>query len=314
MNEVSILVVSNTLDFSTDYVCVELERRGCGYLRLNRDLLSSYEVFFDVLKGTLLVIVDGIQYEICNKTLKSVYYRAPIYLRDIYKPEIAPEEQLSRTQWMAFVRNLTLFSDAKWMNHPSATFNAENKLLQLRVARDIGMKCPETIVTNSPNLVKTDEQRYIVKSIDTAILRIDDKEAFVYSNVLDNSDITLYNNKIAPLVVQTYIEPKIDIRVTVIDDVFYAVRILKNGEGVDGDWRRMKNDIEFVPFSLPDDVAAACIKVVQSLGLCFGGIDLIESDGRYYFLEINPTGEWGWLVNSAKLPIPASICDFLDKQ
>lgn len=312
MNEVDILIVSNTLDLATDYVCVELDRRGSSYLRLNRDLLSRYEVIFDVLEGTLLVNIDNNKFKISNEKLKAVYYRAPIYLRDIYRPDISPESQLSRTQWMAFARNLTVFDDAKWMNHPSATFYAENKLLQLRIARTIGMECPETIVTNSSPGAISKHKKYIVKSIDTALLRMVDKEAFVYSNVVDGLDIDSFNNSIAPIIVQTYIQPKIDIRVTVINHIIYAVRILQNGKGVEGDWRRIKNDIEFVPFALPDDVAENCVKVVKSLGLCFGGIDLIESDGRYFFLEVNPTGEWGWLVNSAKLRIPEAICDFLE--
>jgi len=312
VNEVDILIVSNTLDLTTDFICVELDRRGSSYLRLNRDLLSTYEVFFDVLEGTMLVCIDNSRFKISNEKLKSVYYRAPIYLRDIYRPDISPEEQLSRTQWMAFVRNLTVFDDAKWMNHPSATFRAENKLLQLRVARKMGMECPETVVTNSSHSAISNHKKYIVKSIDTALLRMEDKEAFVYSNVVDGTDINSFDNSIAPIIVQTYIQPKIDIRVTVINEIVYAVRILQNGKGVEGDWRRIKNDIEFVLFSLPDDVAENCINIVKSLGLCFGGMDLIESNGRFIFLEVNPTGEWGWLVNSAKLHIPETICDFLE--
>lgn len=312
VNEVDIFIVSNTLDLATDFVCVELDRRGSSYLRLNRDLLSTYEVIFDVLGGTLLVNIDNTRFEISNERLKSVYYRAPIYLRDIYRPDISPEVQLSRTQWMGFVRNLTVFDDAKWMNHPSATFKAENKLLQLRVARNMGMECPDTFVTNCSHGTTSKHKKYIVKSIDTALLRIDDKEAFVYSNVVDGLDFASFDNSIAPIIVQTYIQPKIDIRVTIINEIVYAVRILKNGEGVEGDWRRIKNDIEFVPFSLPDEVAANCVNIVKSLGLCFGGMDLIESNGMYIFLEVNPTGEWGWLVNSSKLRIPEAICDFLE--
>jgi len=269
-------------------------------------------VIFDVLEGTLLVNIGNTKFKISNEKLKSVYYRAPIYLRDIYRPDISPEAQLSRTQWMAFVRNLTVFDNAKWMNHPSATYKAENKLLQLRVARQIGMECPETIVTNSYLGAISNHKKYIVKSIDTALLRMEEKEAFVYSNVVDGTDIDSFDNSIAPIIVQTYIEPKIDIRVTVINEIVYAVRILQNGKGVEGDWRRIKNDIKFVPFLLPDDVAENCVNIVKSLDLCFGGMDLIESNGRYIFIEVNPTGEWGWLVNSAKLKIPETICDYLE--
>jgi len=35
------------------------------------------------------------------------------------------------------------------------------------------------------------------------------------------------------------------------------------------------------------------------------------SNDEYYFIEINPTGEWAWLVETAGLNIPIGICDFL---
>lgn len=34
---------------------------------------------------------------------------------------------------------------------------------------------------------------------------------------------------------------------------------------------------------------------MKKLELNFGGIDLAIVSGEYYFIEVNPTGEWGWL-------------------
>lgn len=50
---------------------------------------------------------------------------------------------------------------------------------------------------------------------------------------------------------------------------------------------------------------------MSELGLSFGGIDLILHNNEYYFVEVNPTGEWAWLVNNAGLEIDISICDYL---
>ncbi len=312
MNSVSILIISNKLDFTTDYVCIELHRRGVNYLRLNRDEFNKYKITFDVLRGLMEIEFFGQCYLIGEKTLKSIYYRAPIYLRDIYRPGISEQEQLFRTQWTAFIRNLALYETVIWVNNPVSTFKAENKLLQLRYANKIGMLCPETIVTNSNTLNLIDQKEYIVKSLDTAVLRIDDNEAFIYSNRVKGYDIKSSNLSLAPLILQDYIQPKIDIRVTVIGNTVYPVRILKDGEGVEGDWRQHKDSIDFIPFKLPIPVEIQCIKLVNSLGLAFGGIDLIESEGKFYFIEVNPTGEWAWLVNTANLRIYEGICNYLE--
>lgn len=312
MNEVNILIISNTLDFTTDYVCLELHRRNANYLRINRDKFQDYEVFFDVLQRSLTIRLGDEHYLMQPNVLKAVYYRAPIYLRDIYKPNLPVEDQLFRTQWTAFIRNLSVFDSVLWVNNPNATFRAENKILQLIVAKNIGLPCPNTIITNSSKVEIDEKKEYIVKSLDSATLRVEDKEAFVYSNRVKGSEIKNSNLNLAPIILQDYISPKIDIRVTVIGHTVYAVRILKEGKGVEGDWRTYKNDIDFMPFLLPDDVRDNCIRLVEALGLSFGGIDLIESGGTFFFIEINPTGEWAWLVNAAGLEIFKGICDYLE--
>lgn len=312
MNKVSILVISNKLDFTTDYVCIELHRRGVQFLRLNRDEFNNYRITLDVLKGIMKIEFSGQYYLIEETTLKSIYYRAPIYLRDIYRPGISVQEQLFRTQWTAFIRNLAMYEDAIWVNNPVSTFKAENKALQLRYANKMGMLCPETIVTNSNTLNLSNEKEYIVKSLDTAVLRIDDNEAFIYSNRVKGCEVISSDLSLAPLILQDYIQPKIDVRVTVIGRTVYTVKILKDGQGVEGDWRQYKDTIDFIAFKLPDSVEIQCVNLVKSLGLAFGGIDLIESRGKYYFIEVNPTGEWAWLINTANLRIYEGICDYLE--
>lgn len=54
--------------------------------------------------------------------------------------------------------------------------------------------------------------------------------------------------------------------------------------------------------------------LLKSLGLRFGGIDLAVSDGEYYFLEVNPTGEWAWLVDATALPIDEAIAGALSRE
>jgi glutathione synthase/RimK-type ligase-like ATP-grasp enzyme len=52
-----------------------------------------------------------------------------------------------------------------------------------------------------------------------------------------------------------------------------------------------------------------CRKIVSDSGLIFGAIDLVQHDGEYYFLEINPNGEWGWLQHPHDVPIANALCD-----
>jgi glutathione synthase/RimK-type ligase-like ATP-grasp enzyme len=62
---------------------------------------------------------------------------------------------------------------------------------------------------------------------------------------------------------------------------------------------------------VPTDVAKRCRTLVERFGLRFGAVDLaVGSDGVYWFLELNPNGEWGWLQR-AGLPIAEALADTL---
>lgn len=312
MNEINILIVSDSLDFTTDYICIELNRRKCSYLRINRDKFMEYNISFDIDNVNLFVEIDSERYLLNEKCLKAVYYRAPIYLHHTPKKDLSYEEQIYRFQWTAFIRNLTIFENITWINNPIDTFRGENKILQLKHARSIGFDCPNTFLGNClKNKTIHSDKSYIVKSLDTVLLRNDSKEGFVYSTVIKGEDILKSSLVLAPVIIQEYLYPKIDLRVTVVGDKLFAVKIVKNGRGLEGDWRKEKHNTDFIAFNLPDDIKSKCINVTKSLGLLYGGIDLILHNDKYYFIEINPTGEWAWLVNTSGHQIDKAICDCL---
>lgn len=300
------------MDFTTDYICLELQRRNANYLRVNRDKFRYYKVVFDIGRLTLYITINNKEYIIDNRNLKSIFYRAPIYLHDTYKPNLSVEKQLYRSQWTAFLRNLVLFENAKWLNNPVDTFRAENKMLQLKYAEKNGMKYPHTLLLNSVENIGLDsEKEYIIKSLDTVLLRQGNKEAFVYSTVITGKELMESEFAVAPVIIQEYLYPKVDLRVTVVGGKVFAVKILKEGNGIAGDWRKEKENVDFIEIDLPEDINNKCIEVVKKLGLAFGGVDLILHNGIYYFIEVNPTGEWAWLVNKPGLRIDKAICDYL---
>ena len=52
---------------------------------------------------------------------------------------------------------------------------------------------------------------------------------------------------------------------------------------------------------------------MDAIGLKYGAIDLIETpNGDFVFLEVNPSGQWGWISDLAGLPIPEAVADMLE--
>lgn len=311
MNKVEHLIISSTLDFSTDYICYELEKRKQSYLRLNRDQFSNYKITFDVSSSDLQIKADAVKYIITQESLKSVFFRSPVFIRSnkIY----SIEKQLYRSQWSSFIRNLTVFDKANWLNHPMYTYQAENKIYQLKVAKRTGLTIPDTIITNSSQEL-VDDQLYIVKALDTPLFYENGQEMFTYSTEASGKDIKESSIREAPVIIQECIKDKIDLRVTVVGDCTFPAKITKKGFGIEGDWRKTKKEeLQYAPCVLPPDIESKILNVMKELRLSFAGIDLALSNGKYYFIEVNPTGEWGWLVGTTGYDIHKAITDWLMK-
>ncbi|NCB50255.1 MAG: hypothetical protein EOM54_00035 [Clostridia bacterium] len=309
MNEVSHLVLSSTIDYSSDLICAELEKRRFNYLRLNRDRFTEYEIEYALQDDTIRIKIGDIRYLLSAKSMKSIYFRAPVFLRTTGKAYTV-EEQLKRSQWSAFIRNLIVLDKALWINHPVSIYRAENKLYQLKVAKQCGMAVPETYVGNSLPQNIVPESMYIVKSLDTALFYDDGKEMFTYSTMVSGQELLGAEIKVAPIIIQEYLNTKIDLRVTVIGNRIFPVSITKQGEALVGDWRRSnKDNLDYIPIELPQIINEQIAMLMQHLDLSFGGIDLALVGSTYYFIEVNPTGEWGWLTSSAGIPVDKAIVD-----
>lgn len=306
MNNIEFLVISSSIDYSTDLVCYELCERKKQYLRLNRDMFGEYKIKYSLQKREMTIIIDDVQYAVNNEILKCIYFRAPVFLRSYKKYGV--NEQLYRSQWSSFIRNLIVFDKAKWINHPVNTYQAENKLFQLQTARELGLLTPKTFVGNALPQNVNASGKYIVKALDTALFYDGSQELFTYTSVVSGSELIRSNIKDAPIILQEFLDNKQDIRVTVVGNMLFPVSITKHGENIYGDWRKnAKDTLHYEPVTLPDEISTKIVGLMNKLGLVFGGVDLALSEGRYYFIEVNPTGEWGWLSPYSTIPLENAI-------
>lgn len=316
MSDVRHLIISSSIDFATDYICIELKKRQEKYLRINRDQFNHYRVCFNPFNRELTIDDGELHYLINDETLKSVYFRAPVFIRS--NKDYTVEQQVYRSQWSSFIRNISVFDRAKWINYPEKTFQAENKILQLDIAKRVGMDIPRTVVSNyfSDSLADSFDgcQLYAVKALDTALFYDNntEEEYFTYTQILSKEELLKESLREAPVFIQECLSNKIDIRVTIIGEKMFASKITKDGKGIDGDWRHNpKETLQYSKCQLPRDIEIKIKKIMKTLGLNFGGMDLAYCDGRYYFIEVNPTGEWAWLMKPTGYPISKEIVNFM---
>jgi glutathione synthase/RimK-type ligase-like ATP-grasp enzyme len=308
-----VLILSSLFDFSSDLIALRLRDMRVPFLRLNREQLSDFRLTLDPLKARLHIRGRHMEAEV-NDSLRSILFRQPVFLRNTPNSALSVSDQMERSQWAAFMRTLSVFDRASWMNFPQATYLAECKPYQLLTAARCGFRVPESIVTNDVGAIRdTYESGFVVKSLDTVLLREGQDCLFAYTTVIDGSEAALTDANVAaaPLLAQEFLSAKTDIRVTVVGNKVFAVKILCKGEGVEGDWRLFpKESLTYEDVKLSPDIVTACRLLLRTLGLAFGAIDLIETAAGTYFIEVNPTGEWAWISTSER-PIDLVIAGWL---
>lgn len=310
------LILGSRYDLSCDLVVSALRRKGRPYLRLNSEDLAQGTCCLFPTGGELRGECAGVEYRLRTESLRRVLFRRGVYPRDYGGDDSGSEEAFQRTQWAAFLRSLIVFDGARWMNHPQATYAAEHKAFQLRVAHDLGFAVPETFITNSqPYLDEkiSADASIAVKGLDTVLVRTETTETFGFTTFFTFTELRQERFDDAPMVIQRAVTEKLDIRVTVVGERLFSAAITGPEGPIAGDWRTLKSQARFSPHALPAEVGDRCIGLVRRLGLAFGALDLAFGQGEYWFLEINPTGEWAWLVDATGLPIDGAIADWLSE-
>lgn len=119
--------------------------------------------------------------------------------------------------------------------------------------------------------------------------------------------------KDAPVLLQEEIPKRADIRVIVIGDVIYAVAIdSQQDEQTVVDWRCGGPGLSHEVIDLPGQLRGQLLSLADSYHLSFAAIDMVlDASGQYIFLEINPSGEWGWLERVTDLDISSSVATVL---
>ena len=314
-----ILILSNKWDVSVDFVIKQLRSSGADYLRLNTEDLPRTFTTINIPELKFLLNKQNKTYDLA-KSVNVIWNRRPGFpFEDISESENSGIERFINNQWYTWLECLQLIPDVTWINHPNSNTYMECKPRQLIIAKKMGFNIPQTIISNDfveiNNFIEKNND-CITKALYSPLIKNRGKEEFIFTNEVNQiTDDDIENLKISPSIFQQSITPKIDYRVTVVGDDIFPVKIsLNDSKRIDGlDWRTIDNGISFELCQLPYKIETLCRNYVRENGLLFGAIDLVEQENEFYFLEINPNGEWGWLQYPHRIPIADSLAKLLFK-
>ena len=193
---------------------------------------------------------------------------------------------------------------------------AENKPMQQQYAVQCGIPIPSSIITNSVKkaiaFMHDKNKKYITKLLRPVCWGMQGGEDFFYTSFLTKKDIEASYFAVHPILIQEFIPKQYELRIAYVSGDFFTGKLMV--DEYEADWRRPGKVSSWHEYTLPEPVCKKLQRLMKKLGLNFGAIDMIRgSDGKYYFLEVNPIGEWGMLEKFLGLPISAAITRHLIK-
>ena len=311
-----ILLVTNKRDLTTDFIVVELRRRGRAFHRLNTEDMPQASVRFDPRAGGRWAIETS-DLDLRLEDVGAAYYRRP----GAPEPAEARDEATAKylaDEWSAVTKALWNALEGRWLSSPFAILRAEDKPRQLAMASALGFDVPETLISNdfaaaSAFVAKAGA---IGKPLRHSLVERGDAGEVLFTARLDPlrpMDQTAVS--LAPVIYQREVRKAYDVRATVIGDRVFAAAIhSQDHDETEVDWRSgTRLDLRHEAIELPADIIDKCRALTQKLDLRYGAIDLIaDQDGRYWFLEINPNGQWAWIERRTGLPLASAIVDELE--
>jgi glutathione synthase/RimK-type ligase-like ATP-grasp enzyme len=320
----TVLIITHSGDNeSVESVARALTERGGRAVRLDTDRFPS-EVRLAARyggEGAERVTFAAGEYEFDLSEVGAVWHRrlsvAARLPRELDAQLRAASVGESRAALLGVLAGLTAFR----VDPEAAIRRAEQKPLQLRVARELGLEVPRTLVTNDPAAVRdfyaACDGHLMTKMLSSfAVYDREGRENVVFTNPIGPEDLEdLTGLSLCPMTFQERVEKRLELRATVVGRrVFTASIDSQASERAAHDWRRDGVALvgEWRPYTLPPETEGLLLALLDYFGLNYGAADFILTpDGRHVFLELNPSGEFFWLEHGPGLDISGALADVL---
>lgn len=286
-------------DFSHPKFIDWLENLEANYLIISGEQISRGDVNFSIDD-------KNIYYNEINltKEVKCVFYRRWFSsTKKTFTINKSFDNQVMKSLYseMYEIRDFLFENLPKAIWYPSPKSVSVNKIEILKEAMNNELNVPKFLITNSKkrliDFYTENDCSIITKAIGNLRIITFDEDTInpIYTKQVSRVLIDELSNNFFPSFFQRIIIKKIELRVLFFDDNFFTSAILsQENEMTMIDSRLYDEEIEsrLVPYELKEEVKFKLIKMLKSLNINIGCIDIIiDEKGEYYFLEINPVGQ-----------------------
>ncbi|MFW6694411.1 ATP-grasp ribosomal peptide maturase [Streptomyces sp. MAR4 CNX-425] len=314
-----VLVLAGRFDPTCDLVVEELNRRAVPVFRAD---MAEFP-----LRLTLAANLSGDRWDgtLANArrtldlaSVRSVYYRRPA--RPKFPEEMSPEARsIAETEARRGFGGLLAALPCRWLSPPGSAADAEYKPLQLRVAAEAGLDVPRTLITNDPQAARDFADRIGGSVVYKPFFPVRGtvpgrgQTVAVYTSLVQPQDLPHPDIATTAHLFQEWVPKAHEVRLTAVGGRIFAAEIHAASAAGRIDWRSDYDSHTYRICEPPPDVAAGVLAMLDRLGLPYGAFDFVVTpEGEWRFLEVNPSGQYGFIEQATGLPITGAICDYLE--
>lgn len=298
----SVVVITRQYDPTADEVILRLTERG---VKVDRFDLAEFPENLAAVgrlsrgavrwKGTLTTPARTIELS----EVRAVWYRKPT--RFGFHPGMTTTEHAwSTNEAKAGFGGLLASLPVKWINHPHVNTAADRKPVNLALAASCGLTVADTLITSDPDeareFCRSQPTGAIYKSLRGGPRSEGGKVVSLFTAQVTADDITNGVSRTAHLFQERIYPKAYEVRLTVVGDALFALRIDARTDAGKADWRSDHDELDYSVTDIPAQVRDGVAAMMKRFGLYYAAFDFIADENENWIFagDLNPNGQWAW--------------------
>ena len=316
-----ILILSSELDHTTYEVIDWLSSLGRDFIRISKDTKVIFKELVINNDNIDFTIIVNEKHSLRFSDISSFWYRRDQIDFNAVVDKITNEDMKNHLFEEQFRLNEFIMFLIHSKSGIGSIFNKNiNKLVCLNAAKNAGLKIPATyILTNKDklqHLISTNKM--ITKCIQESPHYNANKIYYTtYTELINPDKLNNISDEFFPSMFQYKIEKRYELRIFYLMGKCYTMAIFsQRDEQTSIDFRKYnkENPNRTVPYKLPLNIEQKIIKFMKAISLNTGSIDMIcTKNGEYYFLEVNPVGQFGMVSYPCNYYLEKKVAEELVK-
>ena len=319
-----ILIITSKRDGHIGHVTQHIDALKHPWVRINtEDLPKNIGLSVDPASGKGFLSVRDSKRSFRLSDVTAVWFRKPDPLDLSHFALDKASLDYVEAEFNEVVQGLyALLKDVLWINNPLTTRLTHRKMLQLRVAREVGFATPQSLITNDSKEALGFCERIgwnvAIKSLGAISVTSHQGETQmqygIFTRKVGEEELLTLQDKIEhmPTLFQEYIHKSYELRVTCVGDKVFSCRIDSQSSDL------AREDFRFDSRNLKHE-ALDCHEIhdkllgyMRAFGINFGCFDIaVTKSGEHIFFECNPNGQWLWIEELTGMPIGKAIAELL---